>query len=165
MFLTDTVKVFSNNEKGATMVEAAIAMPLYMMCILFIPAVIPFMFNMLGAHYASVVSLREVAPGPDENSMVPLEQRLFDTLENNFRIFTTGLTAENATIRIMDVSQGQANASGDDLPAACLRDGRCTIPSGGFVSISTEITFIDFSGIGLPKFSSATLAIKRMSEF
>jgi hypothetical protein len=152
----------SGNERGVSMLEAAIAMPLYMLCILFIPAVIPFMFNMLGAHYASVISMREVSAG-SVGQGVSLEQQLYQSLEENFRIFTTGVSLDSVTVGRITVDSGERQVL--EAPASCLLDGSCTIPSGGFVTISTSVRFIDMGRIGLPDFTSSTLAIMKMSNF
>ncbi len=145
------------------MLEAAIGMPLYMMCIFFIPAVIPFMFNMLGAHYASVISLREVSTGPRAGAGSSLEQQLYNSLENNFRAFTTGVDLNNVTVQTIRFDDGVRSVSEDNI--SCLRNGSCRIPRGGFVSISTQVRFINMSSIGLPDFSSRAIAIMKMNNF
>lgn len=152
-----------SDQKGATLVEAAIAMPLYMMCILFIPAVIPFMFNMIGAHYASVVSLREVASGPSGNVNGTLEEHLFQILERNLQSFTTGIDIDNVKIQTIRFNEGSRQVSESNIH--CLRNASCLIPRGGFVSISAQIRFIDMRFIGLPDFSSRTLAVMKMNNF
>lgn len=154
--------ITKSSEKGAVMVEAAIAMPLYLMCILFIPAIIPFMFNMLGAHYASVISLREVSTGFVENGTT-LEQHLHTTLQNNLKTFTTGITLDNVTIGRITMVNGQREEV--KSPASCLEDATCKIPSGGYLTISTDIRFINMSNIGLSDYTSTTLALMKMSDF
>jgi hypothetical protein len=158
----NTLKNLQGNEKGATMVESAIAMPLYVMCLFFIPAVIPFMFNMLGAHYASVLSLQEIATG-EAPTGVTLEQHLINTLQNNFAVYTTGLDLQNVTVNTIIVDQNGQRVI-NTVPANNLPNNPGFIPRRGFVSIASEIRFINMSAIGLPDFRSSTLAVKKMEE-
>jgi hypothetical protein len=165
------VHIINKNEKGAAMIETAIAMPFYMMCIFFIPAIILFMFNMLGAHYASVITLREISVGPQDGTGVPLEEQFIERLENNFRIYTTGLGLDQVQVGRINVVRGVRDVV--EVPASCLSsnavpDQNCTefrIPSGGFLTISTTVRFINMSALGLPDFTSTTLAIMRMNTF
>jgi hypothetical protein len=159
------------NEKGSAMVETAIAMPFYIMCIFFIPAIILFMFNMLGAHYASVITLREISVGPQDGSNISLEAQFFESLENNFRLYTTGLGLDQVQVGRIAVVGGVREVV--EVPASCLSSNtepgqNCsdfTIPSGGFLTISSTVRFINMSSLGLPDFTSTTLSIMRMNTF
>lgn len=92
-----------NREKGATLVEASIILPIFILFIFGIILVSAQLFSVYSTYYACIQSLKSVSTGPlrDDTGRViaSVEQRLYDTLNKKLSVSRTGTSVANVLFR------------------------------------------------------------------
>ncbi|HMO17505.1 MAG TPA: hypothetical protein PKA63_08305 [Oligoflexia bacterium] len=167
------------DERGTSFVEFTFAFPVFMITVYGTISFLLLMFNILGAHISTFVTLREVAvelpvrfgnTNYSETATVFAARMLKDKLnklsglanfndaEFHFLQSATNTPPGTGTpnqIRKVKVSCYLSTSCGGNLPQ---------IEPGEFISISVPIEFLDFSTLGLPRLTINAFATMKMQE-
>lgn len=97
------IKYRLNNEKGATLIEASIVLPVFLFFVFAIINSSLLLYKCYGAYYSTFQTLKSVSTGPrvDEDTGATIEseeKRLYTSIANNLTRFRTGINATNTTI-------------------------------------------------------------------
>lgn len=174
------------SERGATMIEAAIGLPLFLSIVFFASNILPLSFAIIGTHAAFVESLREISAGPiaadfdnPGTDILPgqgkMEQRLMRAIERRIGIYSRA-DINNVEMAIYNFEEFDPNPTFE--PAFCFSNAvlpagvigpvltcQNNIVPGSFVMLRARIPFLPLPIAGMDRFEVPVQAIMRVQEF